>query len=134
MIGQTLQVLSGVLMLLAGGLLALRVWTAPPKVKTPPAVYAPVTHAVKPGEVNETESPANGFILVVETVPEASELFVNGELSGPTPASLNSDCKPGDKLKLAIKHAGFIAVEHEVTCKKDVMLIVEARLDLARKP
>jgi hypothetical protein len=132
-IGQTLQVLSGLVALLAGALLAVRVWTAPPRVKVPPAVYAPVTQAVKPGEVHETESPANGFILIVETVPEASELWVNGQLSGPTPASLNFDCQPGDTVQLSITHSGFTAVAHDVKCKKDVMLIVEARLGLLEK-
>jgi hypothetical protein len=131
-IGQLLQVSSGVAAVAAAGLLAYRVWTAP-VTKAPPAVYTPVTQVAKAGDVHETESPANGFILVVETKPDQTELWVNDVLSGGTPASVNYDCKPGDVYRITLKHDGFAPLRHEVTCKKDVMLIVTARLEPLRK-
>ena len=134
MSGQWLQVSSGLAAVAAAGLLAYRVWTVPASLKAPPAVYTPVTRVVKAGDVRETESAANGFILVVETKPEACELWLNDVLNGETPASVNFDCKPGDVYRLLIKHDGYEPLRHEVTCKKDVMLIVTARLESLPKP
>jgi hypothetical protein len=131
--GQWLQVASGLAAVAAAGLLAYRVWTVQPPVKTPPAVYTPVTEVAAPSVVHETESQANGFILVVETKPEQTELWVNDVLSGETPASLNYDCKPGDTYRLVLKHDGYQPITHQVTCKKDVMLIITARLEALRK-
>jgi hypothetical protein len=139
--GPKLQLLSGLFALAAAGLLGYRVWTvAPPPALAalappPPAVYsyAPPPQPVKSGDVHETESPANGFIVVVETTPEQSELFVNDVQSGETPASINYVCKPGDTYRLALKHDGYETLRHEITCKKDVMLIVTAKLQPLRR-
>jgi hypothetical protein len=134
--GPLLQVLSGLAAVAAAGLLTYRVWTqAPPPTKAPPAVYsyAPPPQPVKSGDVHETESPANGFILVVEATPEQSELWVNDVVSGETPASVNFVCQPGDKYHLALKHDGYEPLRHEITCKKDVMLIVTAKLQPLRR-
>jgi hypothetical protein len=137
--GQWLQVLSGLAAVAAAGLLSYRAWTAPSAAKPAPAVYAPVTArapAAAPatrGNVHVTEAPANGFILVVETVPDGAELWVNDVLNGATPASVNFDCHPGAGFRLVLKHDGFAPIAHEVTCRKDVMLIVNARLDPLRK-
>jgi hypothetical protein len=131
---QWLQVLSGLLAVAASGLVAFRVWTRPPEVKAAPAVYAPVAIAekpavVKPGDVYETESPANGFILVVESTPDGAEVIVDGESKGETPASLNFDCLPPKTIALTLKKPGFLPIERTVACKKDTMVVLKARPD-----
>jgi hypothetical protein len=126
--GSLLQVASGVCAVLAAALLAYRVLGLP---ATPPApaIYAPEpAKPPKAGQFTESERPATGFIIVVESVPEGALLSVDGVENGETPASLNLDCKPGSSHALKLTAAGFAPVEHAVACKKDVMLVVSAKL------
>ncbi len=134
-----LQLLSGLCFVSVAGLIAFRVGSIQPPAPPAPAVYAPMTEPKpKPpppraqkgdiGDVTETERPGTGFIVVVESMPDAV-LSIDGIEDGPTPASHNFDCAPGKTYRLALKHPGYAAAEHTITCKKDVMLVVEARLE-----
>ena len=119
--------------LAAAGLIAWRVLSPQPVPVAPPAVYSPVAKAVpRSGQVVETERPANGFLLMVESTPDGANLFVDGEEKGPTPASLNFDCKEGQQLLLTLVLTGYAGIEHTVTCKKDVMLLLNAKLKKGR--
>jgi hypothetical protein len=123
---QWLQLFSGLAALAASGLVAYRVW-AEPVPKAAPAVYAPVTPVVGPGEVYMTESAANGFILVIESVPDGAEVIVDGLSKGETPASLNFDCRPPSSLALTLKKPGYLPIDRTIACKRDVMLVLKAR-------
>jgi hypothetical protein len=135
---QWLQLASGLLALAASGLVAFRVWTHVPVVKPrePPAVYAPLVTLppeVRPGEVFETESPANGFILVVESTPDGVEVVIDGVSKGQTPASINFECAPPKTMELVLKHPGFAPITRTIACKRDVMLVLKVRPEPLRR-
>jgi len=135
-VSRVLLALSGLSALAASALFAWRVWTAPVVVPptAPPAVYAPTRTppVVRPGEVFERETPATGFILLIEAEPEA-QVTIDGKESGETPASLNFECQPGQKYAVRLQRAGYHPIERAVTCKKDVMLLLKTRLESRRR-
>ena len=78
--------------------------------------------------VVETESEANGFLLVIETEPDGAVAQVDGVTRGETPASMNLDCQPGAPVKVVLTRRGWATLKHTVTCRENRMVVLEARL------
>ena len=71
--------------------------------------------------------------MVIESVPDGAEVFVDGVAKGETPASINFDCKPPSTLALTLKKAGYLPIDRTIACKRDVMLVLKARPEPLRR-
>jgi hypothetical protein len=121
------------------GVLCARAVMALPSEQTAgqsPRVAADVTiyggdSAPAPGNSNsvaESESDAEGFVLLIEAIPDGALASVDGVRIGETPTSLNPECAPGVALKVLLTHPGYAPLKHTVTCRSDRMLVLRARL------
>jgi len=102
---------------------------APEKV----TIYASGGTDLADGErVAMNESEADGFVLVVDSVPEGATVLVDGVPRGETPASMNLECAAGAPVRLEVRKKGLAVVNKSLTCKANRMLNITVRLD-ARK-
>ena len=126
-----LHVGSGLAALGLAALVSLRALTpvAPEQKKT--VIYSPLPVEMD-GIVVESESKADGFILIVETSPEGADVLIDGSSRGESPASINLDCLPGAPVSLELRYPGFATLRRTVMCKLDVMQVMRARLE--KKP
>jgi hypothetical protein len=105
-----------------------------PRVRSDVSIYG-ASSAPAPSDskaIVESESEAEGFVLLLETVPDGALASVDGVRIGETPTSLNPECAPGAALKVVLTHAGYAPLTHTVTCRSDRMLVLKAHLKALR--
>ncbi len=130
---KALKVGAGVCALALAGLLIWRTGlTEAPIISTHIYVPTPEPMVLVSGTVSETETDANGYILVIESTPDGVGVTVNGESKGTTPSSLNLECAPGSALKLELAHPGYQRLSRSMICRDGKMVVVRASLDRAK--
>jgi hypothetical protein len=97
----------------------------------PGAIYGP-TEPSDPHRLQVSESDAEAFLIVVESVPDSARVHINGVDQGLTPSSSTPECELGKPVQVVVSRAGYAPQRYSTTCRAKRLIHLYVPLKRAR--